>query len=197
MKVHQGLFFIWSLLTTPSLRTVVAFLPSMRPTTNTLLHHHASCFSQRTTKSHYCKRLTPLLHMSSSSNHNSNDNEKDFVNNGPFSFMQPALSILGFKEGTTTYYGPTIPVDESDYPTLEEQQKRREKAREEMTNIGPEERDRRRSAGELATKLSIGYAIFSSLILDHGDVNGHLSRFFIMVFLFFALGYKKSAERGL
>jgi hypothetical protein len=111
--------------------------------------------------------------------------------------MQPALSILGFREGTTTFYGPTVPVQESDYPTEQEQQRRRDKAREEMTNIGPEERDRRRYAGEIATRISIGYAIFSSLLLDHGDFMGHVHRFLIVVPLFLALGYKKSAERGL
>lgn len=173
--------------------TAVSFSPSTR-LSNTLCYT-SSPHCHYTKKNHSRSRL--LLPLKISPTPDNNDDKKDFVNDGPFSFMQPALSILGFNEGTTTYYGPTIPVNESDYPTQEEQQKRREKAREEMTNIGPEERNRRRSAGELATKVSIGYAIFSSLVLDHGDLNGHLSRFFIVVFLFFALGYKKSAEKGL
>mmetsp|Transcript_17330 Transcript_17330/g.32828 ORF Transcript_17330/g.32828 Transcript_17330/m.32828 type:complete len:189 (-) Transcript_17330:441-1007(-) len=188
MKFRHVPILIWSL----TIPTVGAFTTSIRPT-GSMVHHSAS--SPHCKKNQACTRLVSLK--SSSNSNSSNDNKKDFVNDGPFSFMQPALSVLGFNEGTTTYYGPTIPVNESDYPTLEEQQKRREQAKEEMTNIGPDERDRRRSAGEVATKLSIGYAIFASLILDHGDFNGHLSRFFIVVFLFFALGYKKSAEKGL
>ena len=123
--------------------------------------------------------------------------EKKFENDGLFSFMQPVLPLIGFSEGRTTYYGPAVKVDESDYPSEEEQQMRREKAEEEMTNIGQDERDRRRYAGEIAYKVSIGYAIVSSLFLDDGSFNGHIARFLLVLPLFFASGYTKSADTGL
>mmetsp|Transcript_16370 Transcript_16370/g.24487 ORF Transcript_16370/g.24487 Transcript_16370/m.24487 type:complete len:177 (+) Transcript_16370:294-824(+) len=122
---------------------------------------------------------------------------KEFVNDGLFFFMEPFLSILGFQEGRTTNYGPTIAVKESDIPSEEEQQQRREKARLEMTNIGQDERERRINAGEISKKVAIGYAIFSSLFLDDGTIHGSLSRFAIILPLFFAVGFKKSGEKGL
>jgi len=123
--------------------------------------------------------------------------DKEFVNDGPFFFMQPFLSILGFQEGRTTNYGPTIAVKESDVPTEEEQQRRREQAKSDMTNIGLDERDRRKYAGEIATKVSIGYAIFSSLFLDDGTIHGSLARFAVILPLFLSVGFTKSSEKGL
>jgi hypothetical protein len=123
--------------------------------------------------------------------------EKEFKNDGLFFFMEPALSLLGFKEGRTTYFGPTIDVDEKDFPSEEEQQARREKAEEEMFNIGQDERDRRRRGGEIAYKVAAAYAIASSLFLDDGSFEGHLARFGIVLPLFFAFGYTESADRGL
>ena len=122
---------------------------------------------------------------------------KEFVNDGAFSFMEPFLSVLGFQEGRTTNYGPTIPVNESEFPSEEEQQQRREKAKSEMTNIGTDERERRTNVGDISYKVAAGYAIFSSLFLDDGTIHGSLSRFAIILPLFFAVGFKTSGEKGL
>lgn len=122
---------------------------------------------------------------------------KEFVNDGAFSFMEPFLSVLGFKEGRTTNYGPTIPVNESEFPSEEEQQQRREKAKSEMTNIGTDERERRTNVGDISYKVAAGYAVFSSLFLDDGTIHGSLSRFAIILPLFFAVGFKTSGEKGL
>jgi len=123
--------------------------------------------------------------------------EKEFENDGAFFFMQPFLSVFGFQEGRSSIYGPTVEVKESDYPNEEEQQARRAKAEEDMTNIPIEERDRRRFAGEAAYKVAIGYAFFSALFLDDGSFDGTLARFAVVLPLTFASGYIKSADRGL
>lgn len=111
--------------------------------------------------------------------------------------MQPVLPLIGFQEGKTTFYGPAVQVKESDYPSEEEQDARRIKAKEEMTNIGQDERDRRRYAGEIAYKVTIAYALLSSLFLDDGSFSGHMARFAVVLPLFFAAGYTKSADSGL
>merc|ERR1712194_53678 len=120
--------------------------------------------------------------------------EKEFENNGAFFFMQPFFSVLGFQEGRSTFYGRTVKVQESDYPSAEEQRARRAQATEELTNIGPGERNRRRVAGEIAYKVAIGYALFSALCLDDGSLDGTLARFAVVLPLFFASGYTKSAD---
>jgi hypothetical protein len=155
--------------------TTDAFTPTpSRVHSNTAAHH----------------RHGQLLELNAAAN-------KEFVNDGPFFFMKPFLSVLGFQEGRTTNFGPTIAVKESDIPSEEEQQRRREQAESDMTNIGMDERDRRKYAGEIAAKVSIGYAIVSSLFLDDGTVHGSLARFAIILPLFFSVGFTKSSEKGL
>jgi len=124
-------------------------------------------------------------------------NRKIFVNDGLFSWMQPFLDMFGFVEGNTVYYGPGVAVDESNFPSLQEQFARRNEASENMMNIGMEERERRREGGEIAYKATIAYALFSSLLLDDGSLSGHFVRFAIALPLFFAIGYTKSADSGL
>jgi len=121
--------------------------------------------------------------------------QKGFVNDGAFSFMQPFLGL--FEEGKTTNYGVPLTVDEADIPSEEEQIMRRTKAAKNMTNIGVEERERRGDAANIFQKITIGYAFYSSLFLDDGEISGHLARFAIVLPLFFTFGFKKSAESGL
>lgn len=138
------------------------------------------------------------MYTSSASKHtNLNALSEEFQNDGPFFFMQPFLPLFGFTEGKTTYFGPGIDVQKSDYPIEEEQIARRLKAEKEMTNIGQDERDRRRLAGKIAYKVAIAYGIASSLFLDDGSSSGHLARFAIILPLFFASGFTKSADKGL
>ena len=117
---------------------------------------------------------------------------KEFVNDGPFFFMQPFLEVLGFKEGSTTFYGPAKAVNPQDYPSTEEQLRLRQKAAEEIVNINQDERDRRIYAGNIAYKVSFAYAIFAGLFLQDP-----LLRFLIVLPLFFAVGYTKSGQEGL
>jgi len=121
--------------------------------------------------------------------------QKAFVNDGAFSFMQPFLGV--FEEGKTTNYAVPLPVDEADIPSEEEQIMRRTEAAANMTNIGMEERERRGDAASIFQKITIGYAFYSSLFLDDGGIGGHLARFAIVLPLFFTFGFKKSAESGL
>lgn len=110
---------------------------------------------------------------------NQEDDEK-FVNDGFFSWMQPFLNNFGYVEGKSVYLGgPGSIVEKSNFPSTEEQERLRKEARENMMNIGVEERERRRDAGQVAYKVVIGYAILSSLFLDDGSVGGHLARFAI------------------
>lgn len=142
-------------------------------------------------------RLGTIKTRSLNPNPLSASSEKDkFINNGPFSFVQPALSLVGFKEGKTTFYGPAVDVDPKDYPTQEEQEARREMAKKNMFNIGEDERYRRKEAGEIFQKISIVYAILSS-VLDDGSMSGIATRFLVVIPLFLAVGYTKSAETGL
>ncbi len=122
---------------------------------------------------------------------------KEFENDGLFFFMQPFLSVIGFREGRSTFYGPTIEVKASDYPSDEEQAARREEAKATMTNINQDERDRRRYGGGIAYKIAIAYALVSSLFLDDGSLSGSLARFGIVLPLFFGVGYTMSADKGL
>lgn len=79
------------------------------------------------------------------------------------------------------YYGPGVPVDESKFPSEEEQKRLREKAQEDMVNIGMAERERRRQGGEIAYKVAIAYSLVSSIFLDDGSFGGHLARFAIVM----------------
>ena len=122
---------------------------------------------------------TNLLSQIQSNPTNQEENEK-FVNDGFFSWMQPFLNNFGYVEGKSVYLGgPGSIVEKSNFPSTEEQEILRNEARENMMNIGMEERERRRDAGQVAYKVVIGYAIFSSLFLDDGSIGGHLARFTI------------------
>merc|ERR1712154_86868 len=122
------------------------------------------------------------------------DEKKAFTNDGLFAWMQPYLDLFGFVEGNTVYYGPGVAVDESQFPSKEEQQKLQEEAEQNMMNIGIEERERRRQAGDIAYKVVFAYAILSSIFLDDGTISGNLARLAIAMPLFFAAGYSKSAD---
>jgi hypothetical protein len=134
--------------------------------------------------------------------------QTNFKNDGLFSWMKPFLDLFGYVEGNTVYNGVGVSMDKSnssnsdnsdieDIPSLEVQIERRKEAEENMMNIGMVERMRRGQAGEIAYKAVFGYGILSSIFLDDGSIGGSLARFAIILPLFFATGYTKSAETGL
>ena len=106
----------------------------------------------------------------------SSSSSSSFKNDGLFSWMQPYLDAFGFVEGNTVYYGPGIAVDPTKFPSTKEQERLRNQAKENMINIGMEERERRREGGNIATKVAIVYAIVSSIFLDDGSLGGHFVR---------------------
>jgi hypothetical protein len=117
-------------------------------------------------------------------------------------WMVPFLNTLGFKEGTTTYYGPiAVPLESvasSATPFSAEQTAQlRQQAAQQLINIGPDERERRRQAGQVMYVLSAVYIVWSTLWIDQGDLLGHLVRFVAALPLFLAVGYQRSAQEGL
>ena len=128
--------------------------------------------------------------------------ENGLVNDGKFGWMVPYLDLFGFRNGKSLVGAiPTDPQASPDYDTLKLTQKeiseRRAAAERELTNISPEERERRAEVAQVALKVCGAYAIFSSLILDDGDISGHFARFLVILPLFVYRGYDLSAKSGL
>jgi hypothetical protein len=70
-------------------------------------------------------------------------------------------------------------------------------AASELVNIGPEERLRRDRAGTVMGYLTVLMAAYGAVVLDTGDLAGHVARFIlVLVPLFLAIGYKRSAANG-
>lgn len=122
----------------------------------------------------------------------------EFVNDGLFSWMQPYLNLYGMTEGKMLKYGIPFDVDDSQkLRSSTEAEALRQKSIDNFTNIGMEERQRRAGGAVVAAKLAAVYAVSSSLFLDDGSLDGHLARFAVVLPLFFARGYKLSADTGL
>lgn len=95
-------------------------------------------------------------------------------------------------------YGPVpVDLDDSELVPEEEAQARRQQAAQDLVNIGVEERQRRDRASSIVGALSVAYIGWASIVADDGGVNGHLLRFLSVIPVFFAVGYKLSAETGL
>lgn len=119
------------------------------------------------------------------------------VNDGPFAWMTPYLGLFGYKEGNTLVGAVPQGASSSSNLSGEEVAERRRLADEELTNISPEERERRADSADVLLRVSAAYAAYSSLILDDGSIGGHLSRFAILPLLFFYRGLDLSAKSGL
>ena len=112
--------------------------------------------------------------------------------------MVTYVDLFGYRPGKTLV--GAIPLDSSmSSPKLtpEEIQQRAEEAERDLTNISPEERERRAAGAEIALKVAGVYAIVSSLLLDDGSFGGHLARFAVLLPLVFWRGYSLSAQSGL
>jgi len=122
-----------------------------------------------------------------------------FVNKGPMAWMDPYLDLMGIEPGKKLNYGPLFPqsVDESDRVSTEEQEADRQRAARDLVNINQDERDRRAQASKLMAAVSVGYIFWASVIADDGGISGHLLRLASALPLFFAVGYKLSADTGL
>jgi len=124
--------------------------------------------------------------------------ENGLKNDGPFAWMVPYVDLFGYRKGKTLV-GAMPKDNESSSVTLsqEEMAARRVQAEEELTNISPEERERRAQAATVALQAAGAYAALSSLILDDGSFVGHLYRFAVLPFLFAWRGFDLSAKSGL
>lgn len=117
-----------------------------------------------------------------------------FANDGPFSWMTPFL--FAYQDGKSLAAG--IPVEKSSQSSsAENTTKDRQGNAEKLMNIGMEERERRRNAGDVFLVITSVYVLWASLIADHGDFAGHILRFMTVLPLFFTVGFKKSADSGL
>lgn len=121
-----------------------------------------------------------------------------FQNDGPLAWMQDFLDLFGIKEGKGMAYGP-IPVDveDSERVSPEVVAQRRQKATQDLVNIGPQERQRREVAGNVLACISAVYVVWATLFADHGDFGGHVLRLLAVIPIFLAVGYKESAKTGL
>ena len=128
--------------------------------------------------------------------------ENGLKNDGPFAWMAPYVDLFGYRTGKSLVGAiPTDPQASPDYDTLklsqEEISERRAAAERDLTNISPEEKERRAEVAQVALKVCGAYAIFSSLILDDGGIGGHAARFAVILPLFAWRGYDLSAKEGL
>lgn len=114
--------------------------------------------------------------------------------------MEPMLKQMGLEgdKGKSIVYGVfSADVDESKIPSSEERAQLRQQAAVDLVNIDMMERERRDQVGTFATYASIAYIIWVSLFADDGGFVGHILRFFAVVPIALAYGYKTSAKMGL
>jgi len=122
-----------------------------------------------------------------------------FVNDGMLSGLQSFLKLFGFEEGKQMILAVPTPKKEGEAPLVSEDiaMERRKQAAIDLINIGPEERERRDKAGTICLYTSAIYAFLTAVILDQGDINGHIVRFTIILPFFFGYAFKQSAKFGL
>lgn len=118
--------------------------------------------------------------------------KEDFVNDGPFSFISNFMGA--WEDGKTMNL---VVPGEGKKLSEEEAAKQTKEFTNNLQNIGIDERERRRKAGDIMKIVTAVYVIWASLIGDNGDLTGHFVRFMSVVPLFFAVGLQKSAEKGL
>lgn len=118
--------------------------------------------------------------------------KEDFVNDGPFSFISNFMGA--WEDGKTMNL---VVPGEGKKLSEEEAAKQTKEFTDNLQNIGMDERERRRKAGDVMKIVTAIYVIWASLIGDNGDLAGHFIRFMAVVPLFFTVGLQKSAEKGL
>ena len=128
------------------------------------------------------RRLTLSIHESPTTDGDTTSKSATtFINNGPFSFMEPFLDIIGFKEGRKMYFAAPLPVDPSNAPSNEEALSLRREATENLMNIGIDERERRREGGNVSFAVAAAYAAYATIVLDDGGVGGHFARLAVVL----------------
>jgi hypothetical protein len=118
-----------------------------------------------------------------------------FVNDGPFSWMTNYLFL--HETGKSMAFGIPVDADESRETSPDQIARQKQELATNLMNIGMEERERRRQAGNVFVVVTAVYALWAALVGDHGDFQGHVLRFMSVLPLFLAQGYRKSAKAGL
>ena len=122
-----------------------------------------------------------------------------FVNDGMLAGLQPFLKLFGFEDGKQMILAVPTSKKEGDAPLVTDDvaSERRRKAALDLINIGPDERERRAKAGKIFLYISAFYAFVTAVVLDEGDINGHILRFSVILPFFFGYAFKQSAKFGL
>lgn len=122
-----------------------------------------------------------------------------FENNGLFSWMQPYLNLFGFVPGNTLVGAVPIKTDGRNNNNIDQSHAAalRQQAAQALQNIGPEERARRDQVGNAMLAVSAVYVTWATLLADDGGTSGHVLRALAALPLFFAAGFKLSAQQGL
>ena len=139
-------------------------------------------------------------HETTGDNNNNASPSKEFQNDGPFAWMLPYMSTMGFVQGNTLMGAIPMKPDSNsnnNMVTETEAAARRQEAAASLQNIGPEERQRRDRNGNIMIALSATYVTWASFLADDGGVTGHVLRAFLAMPLFLAVGLKLSAQEGL
>ena len=120
--------------------------------------------------------------------------------------MQPYLNLIGFVPGNTLMGAVPIKADRNNNNNNNNKNNNidksqaaalRQQAAQALQNIGPEERARRDQVGNAMLAVSAVYITWATLIADDGGTSGHVLRALAALPLFFAAGYKLSAQQGL
>ena len=122
-------------------------------------------------------------------------NKEMFDNDGLFSWMQSFF--LFHEDGKSMKYFVPVDADSTSRKTPEQVAAQKREFSKDLMNIGMEERERRRNAGDIFTVVTAAYVCWAALVVDQGDLLGHILRFLSVLPLFFAVGLKESADRGL
>lgn len=126
------------------------------------------------------------------------EKKREFENKGRlFSWIPMYLELFGMTEGKSLNYAIPLNVDESRRSSPAESARLKKEAAENLQNIGIDERNRRAEAAKIFAAISILYAGWAGIIVDDGDLIGHIVRFGVVFPLFFAEGMRRSAESGL
>mmetsp|Transcript_37850 Transcript_37850/g.46233 ORF Transcript_37850/g.46233 Transcript_37850/m.46233 type:complete len:214 (-) Transcript_37850:535-1176(-) len=113
-------------------------------------------------------------------------NSMGFRNDGNYWFMKTILPSV-FKDGQRVKNGIPTDLDPSLKVSDEIVAERRSAAAERLINIDEDESTRRSEFGKTVLFTALFYAAFISIVVDEGDVFGHLVR--LSLFPLFATGY--------
>lgn len=130
------------------------------------------------------------------------------VNDGPFSWIAPYMALGGYEPGAKLVGGIATKINPNDPDYAfkdevysdEEKAKRIQAASEEIVNISPEERQRRRDLAYASYVATAFYAFISANLLINEDTSAiadHLWRLGIFMPLSTGYGLQLSADRGL